>query len=129
MEGRTSRSFQALFAEYLTGLAEWRRSRYQDDLRDPRNLISADGIEELASYVRTLPDDDPRVLELDRLMRVGESVEIGQKTSYEVGRFRFFTRETELDPFVDHIVELARFDRNERGHFGGRMAPGDDPWG
>lgn len=128
MDGRSS-SFQTLFAEYLTGLAQWRRSRYQDDLRDPRNLVSADGIEKIANHVRTLPDDDPRIVELDRLMRVGEGVEVGQKTAYEIGRFRFFIPETELEPFLDQIVELARFDRNERGQFGGKMAPGDDPWG
>ena len=128
MEGHSS-SFQSLFAEYLTGLAQWRRLRYQDDLRDPRNLVSADGIEELAAHVRSLPDDDSRVVELDRLMRVGEQLEVGQKTAYETGRFRFFTPETELNPFLDQILELARFDRNERGHFGGKMAPGDDPWG
>jgi hypothetical protein len=128
MDGH-SLPFQSLFAEYLTGLADWRRSRYQDDLRDPRNLVSADGIQELAAHFRSLPDDDARVVELNRLMRVGEQLEVGQRTSYEVGRFRFFTPETELDQYVDQIVELARFDRNERGHFGGKMAPGDDPWG
>ena len=129
MDERATTPFQTLFAEYLTGLADWRRSRYQDDLRDPRNLVSADGIDALASHVRTLANDDARVAELDRLMRVGEQLEVGQKASYEIGRFRFFAPETELDAFVDLIVDLARFDRNERGHFGGRMAPGDDPWG
>src|SRR5687768_722879 len=94
MDGRSSTSFQSLFAEYLTGLGQWRRTRYQDDLRDPRNLVSAEGIDELAAYVRTLPDDDPRVTELDRLMRVGEQLEVGQQSAYEIGRFRFFIPET-----------------------------------
>jgi hypothetical protein len=125
---RRSPSFQSLFAEYLTGLAGWRRARYQDDLHDPRNLISAAGIDELAAFVGSLPDDDPRVIELDRLLRVGEQVEVGQQAAYEIGRFRFFIPETELDTFLDQIVDLARADRNERGHFGGKMAPGDDPW-
>ena len=125
---RRSPSFQSLFAEYLTGLAGWRRSRYHDDLHDPRNLVSAAGIDEFAAFVRSLPDDDPRVVELDRLLRVGEQVEVGQQAAYEIGRFRFFIPETELDPFLDQIVDLARADRNERGHFGGKMAPGDDPW-
>lgn len=127
MDGRSS--FQSLFAEYLTALAQWRRTRFQDDLRDPRNLVSAGGIEELATLVRALDDDDERIVELDRLIRVGEGVEVGQKTAYEIGRFRFFIPETELEPFLDQIIALARFDRNERGHFGGKMAPGDDPWG
>jgi hypothetical protein len=128
MSGRPS-SFQSLFAEYLTGLAQWRRTRYQDDLRDARNLVSADGIDALADWVRSLAEDDPRVVELDRVMRVGESLEVGQQTAYEIGRFRFFIPDTELDAFLDQIVDLARFDHNERGHFGGKMAPGDDPWG
>jgi hypothetical protein len=128
METRHSTPIQTLIAEYLTQLADWRRMRFQDDLRDPRNLRSADGIEELATLIRSLPNSDPRLKELDRLWRRGEHIEVGQQAAYEIGRFRFFIPETELDAFVDEMVDLARADANERGQFGGKQVPGDEPW-
>lgn len=121
-------SIQILIAEYLTQIAAWRRLRYQDDLRDARNLRSADAIDELGRHILALPDDDPRIFELERLWRQGEQIEVGQQAAYEIGRFRFFVAETELEAFVDQMVDLARSDANERGSFGGRQVPGDEPW-
>lgn len=121
-------SIQTLIADYLILLANWRRQRYEDDLRDRRNLVSADGITELAAYVKSLPDDDAAVMELDRLWRVGEQIEVGQQAAYEIGRFRFFVSDTEVDAFVDQMVDLAMADANERGNFGGRQVPGDEPF-
>ena len=129
MEKRDTIQIQKLIAEYLIQLADWRRMRYQDDLRDTRNLRSADGIEELAAHVRSLPDDDPRLAELNRLWRRGEQVEVGQQAAYEIGRFRFFIPDTELDPFLSEMVDLARTDANEHGRFGGKQVSGDEPWG
>jgi len=126
---RHSTPIQTLIGEYLTQLADWRRQRYQDDLRDARNLRSAEAIEELAAHVRSLPDDDPRIVELNRLWRRGEQIEVGQQAAYEIGRFRFFSEEGDLDPFIDEIIELAIADRGEQGRFGGRQVPGDEPWG
>ena len=117
---------QTLIAEYLTRLADWRRTRFQDDLRDRRNLVSADGIADLADYIKSLPSDDEAIVELDRLWRVGEQIEVGQQAAYEIGRFRFFISDTELSSFVDQIVELARADFTERGRFGGPQVPGDN---
>jgi hypothetical protein len=129
MDNRHLTPIQTLIAEYLTQLADWRRMRFQDDLRDPRNLRSAEGIEMLAAHIRSLPKTDARVKELDRLCRRGEQIEVGQQAAYEIGRFRFFIPDTELDAFVDEIVDLARADANERGRFGGKQVPGDEPWG
>jgi hypothetical protein len=128
METRHGTPIQTLIAEYLTQLADWRRMRFQDDLRDPRNLRSADGIEALATHIRSLPKGDGRVKELDRLWRRGEHIEVGQQAAYEIGRFRFFIPDTELDAFVDEVVDLARADANEHGRFGGKQVPGDEPW-
>jgi hypothetical protein len=129
MEKRDTIQIQKLIEEYLTQLADWRRVRYQDDLRDARNLRSADGIEELAAHIRLLPDDDPRLVELNRLWRRGDQVEVGQQAAYEIGRFRFFIPDTELDPFLSEMVDLALTDANEHGRFGGKQVPGDEPWG
>jgi hypothetical protein len=121
-------SIHQLLADYLRSVAAWRRQRYQDDLRDTRNLRSAGALEELAEHVLALPPDDERLKQLDRLAIEGEAFVPGQQTSYEIGRFHFFSDEAGLDAFVDRILELAMADKGEQGRFGGLQVPGDDPW-
>ncbi len=116
-------------AEYLRSVAAWRRARYDDDLRDRRNLQSAAALEAFASYVESMPDEDARLTRLAELGLSGEWFEAGQQTAYEVGRFHFHATDATFDGFLDRMVELAEQDRREMGHFGGRQAPGDDPWG
>jgi hypothetical protein len=115
-------------ADHFRAVANWRRSRYQDDLRDQRNLVSAAGLDELARWVMLLPEDDPRIATLARYASVGASFTPGQQALYEIGRFRFFQPETEFDSFLDQLAHLAETDHHEHGHFGGRQAPGDEPW-
>lgn len=115
-------------ANHLRSIAGWRRARYQDDLRDPRNLTSANGLDELAEWVMQLPSGDPRLVTLARYASEGESFTPGQQTLYEIGRFRFFSPDTDFDSFLDRLAELARADHLERGHFGGKQVPGDEPW-
>ncbi|MCA9859691.1 MAG: hypothetical protein KC438_08210 [Thermomicrobiales bacterium] len=115
-------------ADHARSVAAWRRSRYQDDLRDPRNLVSADGLDAFAQWVVTLPDDDPRILALSRYASIGTSFTPGQQTLYELGRFRFFSPETEFDTFLDQLTSLAQADHVEHGQFGGKQVPGDEPW-
>jgi hypothetical protein len=115
-------------AEHLRAVADWRRSRYQDDLRDPRNLVSAAGLDELATWVVTLPDDDARLATLAKYASTGDSFTPGQQSLYEIGRFRFFAPDTEFDAFLDQLAQLAEADHNEHGRFGGRQVPGDEPW-
>lgn len=116
------------FAAYARSIAEWRRSRYNDDLRDRRNLQSADGLDELALYVSNLPDDDLRIQRLGELCLRGEAFEPGQQVHYELGRFRFFSPDVTLDGFLELLVELAGADRGEHGQFGGPQIPDDNPW-
>jgi hypothetical protein len=123
------RSINLMMAEYLRSVAAWRRQRYQDDLRDARNLRSAAALDELAEHVLSLPPEDERLQRLRTVAVEGEAFVPGQQTAYEIGRFRFFTDEAGLDAFVDRIVELAEADRGEQGRFGGRQVPGDEPWG
>jgi len=115
-------------AGHIRSIADWRRSRYQDDLRDPRNLVSASGLDELAAWVMALPDDDPRIATLSKYASEGEFFVPGQQALYELGRFRFFSPDTEFDAFLDQLAELAVADHVERGHFGGKQVPGDEPW-
>ena len=115
-------------AGYLRSIADWRRSRYQDDLRDPRNLVSAAGLDEMAAWTMTLPEDDPRIVILSKYASEGESFTPGQQALYEIGRFRFFSPDTEFDAFLDQLAQLALADHHERGNFGGKQVPGDEPW-
>ena len=118
---------QTLIAEYLIQLAGWRRQRYQDDLRDPRNLRSADAIEDLARFVRDLPEADERLTELDRLWRRGEQIEVGQQAAYEIGRFQFFESDTEPEQFIDFVITLARADMASRAASAGHRCPAMNP--
>lgn len=120
--------FATVLAEYLTSLAAWRRARYDDDLRDRRNLAAADAIDELRAHIQALPADDPRLVELERTMMPSGYLQPGQQTALEISRLRFFTPETELDAFLTHVVDIAQADFNERGQFGGPQVPGDEPW-
>lgn len=121
-------SVRELIADYLRNVAVWRRKRVQDDLHDTRNLRSAAALEALADYVLTLPDDDERIQALSRLAVEGEAFAPGQQTAYEIGRFHFFSEESSFDAFLSWLVELAESDRGESGRFGGKQAPGDNPW-
>lgn len=115
-------------AEYVRGLSEWRRLRYNDDLRDPRHLRSADALLELAAYIDNLPIDDPRLFSLAHLAGIGEEFVPGQQTAYEIGRYHFHDESLTPDGFLTTLVALAERDAGEVGRFGGRQAQGDDPW-
>ncbi|MCC6790852.1 MAG: hypothetical protein IT336_04155 [Thermomicrobiales bacterium] len=116
------------FAQYIRAIADWRRRRYDDDLRDRRNLRSADAMIELAVYVESLPSDDPRLMRLGQLCLRGEVFELSPQAAYELGRFRFFSEEATIDGFLDQLVGMAEADAREGGNFGGPQVPGDEPW-
>ena len=42
--------------DYLRRIAIWRRQRAEEYDRDERNLVVADGLEELAAYILELPE-------------------------------------------------------------------------
>lgn len=119
---------QIAIADYLRDLARWREGRAEEYDRDPRNLRSAAGLNELADYVQSLPDDDSRVAELTRLAAHGARFEPGQQAHFAMARFRFHEEHASTSAFLDRIVELQRLDVSEDGHFGGRFADGDEPW-
>jgi hypothetical protein len=120
--------FRASVADFCETTADWRRRKAEEYDRDARNLRTAAALEELAAHVRSLPPDDDRLVELHRLAASGNDFQPDQRVLYELGRFRFHHPEAGLDSFLDTLVELALADRNEMGHFGGRLPEGDDPW-
>ncbi len=115
-------------ATYILGISRWRRARYNDDLRDVRNLRAADALEALAAYIESLASDDPRLVRLGQIAMDGYFFAPGQQASYEIGLFRFHTESATIEGFLDKIVELAEADRHEHGEFGGRQVEGDVPW-
>ena len=115
-------------AAYIRQLSDWRRARYDDDLRDSRNLRSAGALNDFAAYILDLPIDDPRLTALARLAGDGEVFAPGQQTAYELGRFHFHDESMTFDGFLSLLVELAGRDAGESGRFGGRQVPGDEPW-
>jgi hypothetical protein len=121
-------SLQVMMADYLRGIAAWRRQKAEEYDRDERNLQCAAGLEALAEYVLGLPDDDARIMRLSELAVVGSMFQLQQRAHFAVSRFRFHTPETSCTAFLDHIVELQLADISEAGQFGGRLPEGDDPW-
>ncbi|MCC6935748.1 MAG: hypothetical protein IT333_04455 [Thermomicrobiales bacterium] len=119
---------QIAIADYLRDLARWREGRAEEYDRDPRNLRSAAGLYELADYVQSLPDDDPRLDRLTRLAVQGARFEPGQQAHFAMARFRFHEEHATVSAFLDHVVELQERDASEDGNFGGRFAEGDEPW-
>lgn len=113
---------------YLMGIAEWRRARAREYDRDARNLVTARGLDELATLVHDLPVNDPRLVRLSRLGLRGDGFEPGPALHYEVGRFRFHTPDVTVEGFLDTMVELAELDMREDGAVGGPQVPGDEPW-
>jgi hypothetical protein len=120
--------FRESVAAFSEATAAWRRRKAEEYDRDERNLRTAAALEDLAVHVRSLADDDERLVELHRLASSGDEFQPDQRVLYELGRFRFHHPEAGLDSFLDTLVELALADRNEMGHFGGRLPEGDDPW-
>jgi len=54
-------------ADRLEGQAEWREAAAREHPNDERNLAAAEAMRATAQYVRELPDDDYRLVELDSL--------------------------------------------------------------
>ena len=115
-------------AVYIRQLSDWRRLRFNDDLRDQRNLRSAAALNEFAAFILTLPIDDARITALGRLTGDREVFTPGQQTSYELGRFHFHDQTMTFEGFLNLLVDLAERDAGESGKYGGLQVPGDEPW-
>jgi hypothetical protein len=119
---------QQAFAEHLRSVAQWRRDKMQEFDPDPRNLRSAAGLDELADYWLSLPDDDERVVELTALTFLGQMFRPGQRTEWEIPRYRFYHEESTVEGFLGRLIELARQDASETDPIGLPMVAGDNPW-
>ncbi len=125
----TPAHFRYEIAAFIRSISDWRRQRFNDDLRDPRNLQSADALLELSLFIDQLPLDDDRFVSLAALTTTGGQFIPGQQLSYEIGRYHFHDTTMSHDAFLGVMVLLAERDAGEQGRFGGPQAPGDNPWG
>lgn len=120
--------------ERIRAISEWRRERELQDMLGlgpeaaQRSRRSADGLNELADFFSTLPDDDERILALERAAFSGEVFSPGATLLTELGRFRFHDAEQEIEPFVVAMVTFAERDVEEMGLWGGNQVEGDNPW-
>ncbi|MBL8129636.1 MAG: hypothetical protein JNM64_18510 [Chloroflexia bacterium] len=121
-------AFQRSFAAFCDATAWWRRRKAEEYDRDERNLRAANALQELGAFVLSLPADDQRLRDLQRLTATGEDFTPDQRVLYELGRFRFHQPDASMDAFLTQLVALAEADRGEAGRFGGLMPEGDDPW-
>jgi hypothetical protein len=123
-----SSAFQRSFAAFCDATAQWRRRKAEEYDRDQRNVRAALALEEFGAFVVSLPPDEQRLLDLQRLAGSGEDFTPDQRVLYELGRFRFHQPDASMDAFLTQLVALAEADRGEAGRFGGLLPDGDDPW-
>jgi hypothetical protein len=119
---------QQAIAEHLRAVAQWRREKMQEFDPDPRNLRSAAGLDELAEHVLALPEEDEQLIEFVRLTMLGQMFRPGQRTEWEIPRFRFYHDESTVEAFFSHLIDLARQDAAETDPIGLPMVEGDNPW-
>lgn len=121
-------------AERVEAIAAWRREREQQDMYGlgpevaARSRRSAEGLDELATYVGSLDESDERLRTIARLAFYGDQFDPGATMLHELGRFRFHDPEATVAGFLNRMVELAELDASERDQFGGPQVPGDNPW-
>jgi len=120
--------------ERIESIAAWRTEREQQDMVGlgpevaARSRRSAEGLLELAGYVRDLDPADGRLVRLGSLAFYHNRFDPGATMLHELGRFRFHDASATMSGFVDRMVELAALDASERDALGGPQVPGDNPW-
>ena len=126
---------QRALVDRIRAIADWRRERELQDMLGlgpeaaQRSRHSADGLLLLAEAIANLPEDDARIVDLERLAFSGGSFMPGATLLAELGRFRFHEPEQEIDAFISNMVSFAERDLEEMGLWGGPQIAGDNPWG
>jgi hypothetical protein len=104
-----------MIADYLDSVSVWRRRRAGEEPHEPRHRRAAATLQRLVAYVRTLPDDDPRLDAIGRSTQEGEQIVPGPILANAVARFGFFDDEASEDALVQRMAELAIEDRGQAG--------------
>jgi hypothetical protein len=115
--------FHELIAVYLEDQAAWRYEKATEYPDDARNKRSAHGLRELAAYVRGLPSNDERIIELGTIgVRDGlfsPPVVGGPDASHAISRFRFNNPLDDCDQFLTDLIPQVRADAIEQAYFAG----------
>ncbi len=105
-----------LIARYIDDQAEWRRQlaeRYPDDAR---NQSSAEHLDELALYVRSLDASDGRLGQLwvlDSGNAAGTVWSPGPYTARTISQYGFHGTPPPPDAFIDSLVAIAEDDERD----------------
>ncbi|MGI8411454.1 MAG: hypothetical protein ACR2QA_02970 [Solirubrobacteraceae bacterium] len=106
---------QDVIAEGIESQASWRDQKAEEYPDDFRNARAADGLKQLAEYVRRLPDNDPRVQSLNPIAvqpTGGDVFSPGAETDRLISRFCFDNDGTpptddQCSSFFDDVTEQA----------------------
>ncbi|MFZ0118113.1 MAG: hypothetical protein WAL99_01415 [Pseudonocardiaceae bacterium] len=102
----------ALLADYLREQARWREIKAEEYPEDARNARSARALLDAAEYVAQLPDDDQRLVRLDRACRYTElGIFAGGEEVGHVVRLHHFHGPTgSPSQFLDDLAGAAEKD-------------------
>ena len=117
MEGRDIRE---VLAQEFASTAAWRRDLAKRHPEEPANLHSASALEQLAEYVRSLPEDDARLQALASLNRDLDFFSLGgEDTRYLIDQYGFqgssvLVTADVCTAFLGQLVEAASDDDADR---------------
>ena len=110
-----------IIVDYLEDKAAWRQDKAEESPEDYRNQRCAEGLYQLAEYVRGLLDDDERLRELLMLCATesgGGPLDVfmpGQTVDYAVSRFRFDRPDDNCEQFITELIYWGVEDRLDFG--------------
>jgi hypothetical protein len=101
----------ALLGEYFREQARWRGEK-ADEYDDDRNTQSGMAFVDAAQYVEQLPEDDPRLVRIDKALRLTELgiVIAGHELRNKVRLWRFHGFTGSPSDLLDDIAAAAEHD-------------------
>lgn len=98
---------RTLLAGHMKDQAEWRTQKADEHPGDRRNSASAAALLSLSAQIETLPDEDPRLQRLDRIVTLcGGVLPLGEQSSSMVSRYGFNLRAKEDGgKFISSLIE------------------------
>ena len=114
-------ALQEVIAEGIENQVNWRQQKAVEYPDDWRNAAAAQGLSELADYVRGLPDTDSRLHELTTLCVVDGVFSAGPDVSRELSRFRFDFPGEDCDQFLTALVRTATQEALDMGRMSGEL--------
>ena len=103
----TMTEVQAAIAEFMDGQAAWRSSIAAEYPEDRRNAQASDALDRLADYIRGLPDDDERLVNIGHMAFMDGMFDPGPDASREIGRFGFNGPPPSADEVDQYVTELG----------------------